>query len=187
MSNRLDREGIFMARAKSWLIRTFDNSEAVAVNIEFQILGQLNDQGGWDDWRQYDEHTVYGMFFIVKKDGTINTTTMEQLAKSLGWDGNLLAVMDAPPPKTAVQITVKADEYQGKVTYKASWINPKDFSPQPQGASDAKVSQLQARFGSLLRAAAAAAKQSAPVAAAPSAAANQSEPAPFVSDDDLPF
>jgi hypothetical protein len=190
MSIKLDREGIFMARAIGWQVRTFDSSQAVAVNIEFQILGQLNDAGGWDDWREYEEHTVYGMFFVLKKDGTVNTTTIEQLARSLGWNGDLYTIGDDSPPRVPVQITVKAEEYKSSLIYKASWINPKDFKPQPIGASNQQVADLNARFGSLLRAAAAAAlspKTEKPVSPGSLLQPTQRESLPLEDDSDLPF
>lgn len=190
MSNRLDREGIFMARAQQWSVRTFETSQAVAINIEFLILGQLNQDGGWDDWRNYDEHTCWGMFFITKKDGTVNAVTVEQLARSLGWSGDLQVVANTTPPRTPVQITVKGEEYRGTVAYKASWINPKDYTPSPHGASDEEVGRLQARFGSLLRAAAAAAAREHVREEQPSGLPPEPEftPAPPAEpDDDLPF
>ena len=184
MSIKLDRGGIFMARAISWQVRTFD-SMAAAINIEFQILGQLNDVGGWDDWLKFEDHTVYGLFFFAKKDGSINETTVAQLAKSLGWRGDLFEVQDGPPPRTPVQITVGSEEYKGQQYYKVMWINPKDYTPQPQSATPEKVSTLNAQFGSLLRAAAAAAvaKQGEPMP--------QNQATPSLDNDtdesDLPF
>lgn len=199
MSNKLDREGIFMARAIAWQVRVFESSSAAAINIEFQVLGQLNDQGGWDDWRSYEDHTVFGSFFFAKKDGTLNEVTVEQLVKSGLWDGNLFTVNDGPPPTTAVQISVGAEEYKGQTYYKAKWVNHKDFKPQPPGASEGDVRRLNDRFGSLLRAcaASAAASQEQPQVAQAKTAVQDDpnaltppvpqDPPPSFDEDDLPF
>ena len=56
-------------------------------------------------------------------------------------------------------------------------MNPEDHEPQQQGASEEKVGNLQTRFGSLLRAAAA-------VSAAPAASSAAASP---TADDALPF
>ena len=178
MSQKLDRAGVFMAKPMSWAVKTYD-SQAVAVEFEFKIRGQWNGEG-WDSWRDYDEYTVWGLFFVVKKDGSVNSTTVEQLARSLGWDGDLNAVVNQEVPGRAVQITVKEDIYKDTVRFKAGWMNHKDFVPTSQGADPETVSGLNNRFGSLLRAAAASAKKDQP---APKVAPTE---APLV-DDDLPF
>jgi hypothetical protein len=91
-----------------------------------------------------------------------------------------------------VQITVKEEEYQGKKRLKVSWVNPGDYSPRPEAASDGDVARLQVRFGSLLRAAAAVATKKAPAKPAP---AKPPAPAPSTGvptsdaafDDQIPF
>ncbi len=180
MSNWIDREGIFMAQPTQWRVRTFENSQAMAVEIDFRILGMLNAEGGWDDWREYQETTCRGRWFLTKKDGSVNSSAVDQLAVALGWDGNLLTISDAGPPSRACQITVKSDEYRGEVRHNATWMNHKFFKPTPAGASTEQVNDLQGRFGSLFRAAAASAQQSttAPEPDAEIAA---------ITGDDLPF
>ena len=77
---QLDRPGIFKAVPTAWKIRSYD-SGAVAVSIQFLINAQL-DGNEWVSWAEAEEHTVYGEFFVIKKDGTINQTIVTQLAKS---------------------------------------------------------------------------------------------------------
>lgn len=152
--NYLDREGIFKALPVSWCVKTSEKTASVAISIQFAILAQLNGNE-WDDWGGYAEHQCLGDFYIVKRDGSVNQGPVEQLAASLGWTGDLRVVAAEPPPQTIVQITVKADTYEGKTRYRAEWINPGDYIPQAAGASAESVGQLQTQFGSLLRAAAA--------------------------------
>ncbi len=171
----LDREGIFKARLVSWKIRD-TSSGAVAVSCEFHVLSEW-DGVDWADWSEYDEHRCFGDWWVVKKSGQINTGAVEQLTRSLGWSGDLQSVLGSPPERT-VQISVKADEYNGQTRFKADWMNPENHEPQ-QGASQEKVGQLQARFGSLLRAAASA-------SGVPQPEADPAAPVAITSDD-IPF
>jgi hypothetical protein len=147
----LDREGTFKAKPLSWNVYEA-KSGAVAVNITFLVTAQWNGST-WDDWAEYAS-TCLGAFYVVKKDGTVNTVTVKQLSESLGWKGDLKEFLDIPP-EIEVQITVKAEDYNGATFYKAGWINPGDHVPS-FGASPEAVGKLNVRFGSLLRAAAAA-------------------------------
>ena len=148
----LDRDGIFKAVPVSWSIKEARETSSVAISIQFRIVAQL-DGSEWMSWEEFEPHQVWGDFWIIKKDGTINQTTVEQLSDALGWSGSLVEVQGTPPA-AIVQVTVKADEFNGVTRFKASWLNPGDYSPTPGGAPPEKVKALQARFGSLLRAAA---------------------------------
>jgi hypothetical protein len=186
---RLDRPGIFKARPLSWAVRTAD-SGAVAIALEYLILAQL-DGTEWVDWSGAEDHTVFGDTYVVKKDGTVHTSGVEQLVAALGWNGDLRSVTGAPP-KVVVQINVKEEEYQGKKRLKVSWVNPGDYSPRPEAASDGDVARLQVRFGSLLRAAVAIATKKVPAKPptppAPTPAPTAAGPRPAGSfDESIPF
>lgn len=189
--NRLDRPGIFKARPVSWKVQTSTKSKSVGLNFEFEILAQLADgvDGNgekisvWESWEGYDPVGVYGTIWVIGKEGKPNQTGIEQLVKSLGWDGDLKSVL-GPVPDVVCQIQVKEEVFEGTTQHKVSWINPEDFVPSPGGASSDEVTQLSTQFGSLLRAAAAGAKRaspSKPAAPAPKAqspAATPAAPAP---------
>jgi hypothetical protein len=181
----LDRDGIFKAIPQSWAIRKNDQTQSVGISIEFLITAQL-EGSEWTPWAGYADHSVWGTFYVVKKDGTVNQSAVEQLAQSLGWNGDLRAIT-LGPPATEVQITVKEEIYDGKSRLKATWINPGDYSPQPSGASQEDMTKLQTRYGSLLRAAVAGATKNGPPLQAkkptpPPPAEDSAEPG-----DDLPF
>lgn len=210
---KLDRPGIFKAKPFAWFVRNSEQSQSVSISIEFVILEQL-DGTEWADWSQYEEHSIIGDFWVVKKDGSINVNAVENLVEAVGWDCNLTSVA-GPAPDVVVQITVQEEEYRGNTRLKVAWLNPGDFTPRPQSAAPEQVQQLQSRFGSLLRAAAgsalkkpgngkpaaatpAAAPAVAPAAAArprpaarPTAPAPENPPHPAESagdnDNDLPF
>lgn len=178
----LDRAGIFKARPVAWTVKVFDQSggQAVAISITFAIVAQL-DGGEWIDSAE-QEHRVFGDYFVVKRDGSPNVGTVQQLSASLGWQGSLKLVQATPnqPPACVVQITVKEEAYNGKTFFKAGWMNPEDYVPTQGGADDATVEQLESRFGSGLRAAA----TGKPAAEKP---ARKAKAPPPVSADDIPF
>lgn len=164
---KLDRPGIFKARPFSWNVSTKDDSQSVAVALGFLVLSQLEGEE-WVSWERDDvePHHVYGYFYVVKRDGSINSTAVKQLVESLGWNGDLRSVT-GEPPDVVVQITVKEETYNGKTQLKATWMNPGDYVPQPYGASEGDVAKLQSKFGPLLRAAAGGATKAKPAAKAP--------------------
>lgn len=149
---KLDRAGIFKAKPIKWTLFKSD-SGAVAINIEFKVTAQLVNHE-WESWAEYDA-TVWGAYWVVKKDQTINTQTVEQLARSIGWNGDLRALSTPVRSDIEVQITVKEDEYDGKTQYKAGWLNPGNYEPIDK-PDEGDLDDLHGRFGSLLKAAAAA-------------------------------
>jgi len=171
----IDREGIFQATCINWWLTRSDKSKAVAVSCEFQITAQLAEDGAWEDWTDYGM-TCHGDFYIVKRDGGLNETTITQLCTSLEWDGNLNSLSE-PPAGGIVQVTVKADEFNGNVRYKASWLNPGDFVPRAGSVAPEEVKSLQNQYGSLLRAVASKARNGKPQPAAPAKPAAAPQPA----------
>lgn len=152
--NSLDREGQFKVKPLSWNVYNA-KSGAVAINIDFLVTAQWNGSD-WDSWADYEPHAVRGAYYVVKKDGAINSETVSQLVNCLGWNGELAAVLQVPPD-VVVQVAVRAEEYNGLTVYKAGWMSAADSNPS-YGASPAEVKALDGRFGSLLRAAAGMAK-----------------------------
>jgi len=182
---QLDRSGIFKARPFDWSVQPSNTSKAVAISIGLLITAQYKN-GEWTSWEEYEPHQTRGWWYVVGKNGQVNTVAVEQLAKSLGWNGDLKAV-NGDVPDVVVQVNVKASEYDGKTQYKAGWMNPEDFVPEPFGASDEDVSKLQVQFGSLLRAAASSVvkAKAKPLTKAPPPAAKK--PTANPAEDEVPF
>jgi len=208
----LQHEGVFMARPTDWSLSESGQSQSVAIAIEFLVVAMHND-GQWDDWTNYEEQTITGYFYIIKKDGTVNQAVVKNLAAAIGWDGSAGALL-SPPPDVHCQITTRNEVYEGKTRLKVQWINHRSYSPGLSSASPEDVNKISTRFGSLLRAAAsdgiaqnralekarasqaqqASAKQPAPPARRPVPAGAERAPAamdrdnpPAPDDDDLPF
>jgi hypothetical protein len=142
---QLDREGVFKATPMQWGINNSENSQSVALVVVYRILAQF-DAGDWQDWAEYEDHQITGYHYIVKRDGQVNTTTVDNLVQSIGWDGNL--DLSAGPPEVVCQITTENEEYNGKSSLKVKWLNPENFAPGPKTADAATVKQLAARYGS---------------------------------------
>ena len=147
----IDREGIFRAVPSEWIVEQAE-SGAIGINIKFAIIEYL-ENGQWVDWRKFGPYDVTGTYWVVKKDGAVNTVTVNQLVESLGWDGSF-AHVDKDAPQVVVQIKVDQSEYNGKVYFKAGWMNPGDYAPEKKQLNPEIVKNLDSRFGSLLRAAA---------------------------------
>ncbi len=164
---RLEQDGIFKAKPLSWNIVTSETTKSVGININFKILASLDGET-WVSWAEAEDHNVYGTYYVVGREGKVNMKACEQLVGSMGWDGNLDSVA-GPVPDCVVQIKVERDEYNGKVTYKAGWMNEENYVPT-FGASADDVANLNKSYGSLLRGAAASIAKAKPKAAAPPAA-----------------
>lgn len=186
MSTFIDRAGIFKARPTEWAVQPSANSQAVAVQVDFTITDQLDSAtGAWASWADFEEHTARGYWYVIAKDGKVNQTAVDQLVKSLAWNGDLRLVTGAAPD-VPVQITVTEETYNSRTRFRASWLNPGDFVPGGSGGAPSEaVEKLAVQFGSLLRAAAAVAtggrRAPAPKPKPPDA------PERPISDDDIPF
>jgi hypothetical protein len=184
-SIQLDRPGIFRAKPFDWSIQPSKETKSVAISIGFLIEAQY-ENGEWTSWADYEPHTTRGWFYVVGKTGQPNQTAIDQLVKSLNWFGTLKEIQ-SPPPDVTVQINVKANEYNGKTTFKVAWLNPGDYVPEAPGASDDDVSKLHLQFGSLLRAAAASARPKGVAPKAAPAKVTAKKAAPMASPPDMEF
>jgi hypothetical protein len=193
----MDRPGIFKAKVLEAFIQdSADKSEpskSVAVVFKFEILAAL-EANEWKDWSGFGPYAVTGYYYVLGKDGKPNQKTIEQLVKSLGWDGNLQSFVEENSKAIGrtVQITVEENNYNGKTTYRAGWMNHEDFAPGPKGVDADRLKSIQSESGSLLRAAAAAAAKPANAPAppkpkeAPKPAATKSK-GKAAKGDDTPF
>ena len=145
-----DREGIFVAYPRAVAIQTAD-SGSVQVVISF-LCRQLFHGG-----KQYDvNQTCFGQFNLIKKDGTPNAISVQQLVSAFGWDGNIESLENPAWLQTAVCIQTERNEYNGKVSYRANGLTAYSDSPQFGGglrsADAATKSSLAQRHGASLRA-----------------------------------
>jgi len=184
---QLTEEGDFRVRVYKYGLWEA-KSKAVAVNMDFEVLEAYDHEGQtWIDWRGEDVF-VGGAFWIVGKDGAINERQVESLVEHCGWNALMSDITAGTWKPTDCQVTVKKEEYQGNVRYKASFINA--YDAQPGGRSnvtaDAAKSMDQS-YGASLRALAANAKAKKKPNGKPSSpskpAPTSTEEAPWDKDD----
>lgn len=183
MSNsgiQLDKAGTFKARPFDWSVQPSKENKGVAISVGFIIEEEYDfESKTWLSWRETDAYTTRGWWYIVKKDGGINKSAIQQLVESMGWDANLNSIL-GEPPDLLVQIVVKKENYKGEDRYKVGWMSPEDAVPGAFGASEAEVVDLQSRFGSMLKAVAGV-KRATPKAP-PATPAAASTPPPVTAD-----
>ncbi len=175
----LDRAGIFRAKPFHWAVIPSKETKSVAVYVNSLIVSQF-DGKEWVSWEESEPHTTGGYWYVIGKDGKINETAVKQLVESGLWDGKLETVAEFDPPDIIVQLNVKANEWNGKTTYKPAWMNHENFVPNFDGATGDDLKVISNQFGSLLRAVAASIK--------PKGEMPKPRPKGTASaDDDVPF
>lgn len=171
----LIQAGIFQAIPLEWAIKETTN-KAIQASIKFHITASWNDvESRWDDWSQYEQHTTWGNFVLITKDGNLNSTVYQRIMDTLGWDGDITTFDAGEWNRVLVQITVKPNMYNNNMTYRADWIDRGDKVPVMQSnVDDGSKRAVMAKHGSAIRALNAAlnkANGSAPVNGAPVSAA----------------
>lgn len=130
----LDKEGVYRAWPISWALQesTKDESKSVAVAIRFVVHQMWHGKDvGWS--QPYPAGWFCdGHVWIVKKDGSLNQGAIANLQKCGLWDGDFDKFMQ-PPPNYFVHIDVGSEQYEGKLRYRANWVNPDADEPSVRG------------------------------------------------------
>ncbi|MCC7406679.1 MAG: hypothetical protein IT442_01315 [Phycisphaeraceae bacterium] len=173
-----NREGRFKAAiGKHGVSDTGPNNLATFV-CDFHLTQELAQAGaadGGQEWIPVDEDlTITGYFYLEKKDGSLNTVTIEQLQQAFGWDGrDPFWLQDTDFAAYVVQVKLAYEQFNGKVKMKVQYVNAEDWAGGGVPQADAAMRRaISARLGSKFRANAPAPKQA--VAPAPAQAATQS-------------
>lgn len=151
--NPVDRKGTFRGVIAEYGMKEFP-SGAVAIKFRAELTEIYDfDNEQWVPWEEY-QMEVWGDSFVVKKDGSLNQTSVDALVNHAGWNGSFHAIFDQTWKPTPCQFSVKGEDYQGKTYYKVGFIN--GFNDEPGGSMPQldpdKVRGLDAKFGSQLRA-----------------------------------
>jgi len=146
-----NREGRFKANIlEQGLAETGPNHLASFI-CRFNLLQELvNGQ-----WVEVEEDlAIDGYFYLEKKDGSINTISIEQLKSALGWDGrDPLWLADTDLSSLVVQVKLEFESYQGKQRIKVKYIDAEDASAGGVPRADENTRRsLSDRLGSKLRA-----------------------------------
>ncbi len=149
-----DREGRFKATiAEHGVSETGPNCLATFI-CKF-ALGEELVSGEWmsldPDQSDFD---ITGYFYLEKKDGSINTITVDQLKAAFGWDGrDPMWLQDADFGGLTVQVKLEYELFDGKQRLKVRYVDAENASPAgvPK-ADDSTRRTLSTRLGSKLRA-----------------------------------
>ena len=184
-----DRSGVFRAEILDYGLKKMD-SGAVSVAIHV-LLTEMWDGENWQPWRDYDME-AYGDVWIIKKDGALNDRQAKALMQYAGWDASLVAITDATWKPTPCQVEITHERYKDQDQFKVSWVN--DFNRVPgagalSNVDSDKVKELEARFGSPLRALQGNVKRngSAPASKKPAPPPKAAVAAGAASGDGIPF
>lgn len=148
------REGLFNAYpVEIGIDETGPNKLATCI-IRFKLYEELQASGEWADCAD-EKWEITGYFYLEKKDGSLNTVTIDALKAALGWDGrDPFWLQETDLAEHAVQVKLGFEEYGGKTRIKVQYLNP--FGSTGGGgvtkADDATRRTIGNRLGSKLRA-----------------------------------
>jgi len=148
------REGLFNAYpAEIGIDETGPNHLATCI-ARFQLYEELQPSGEWADCAD-EQWEITGYFYLEKKDGSLNTITIDALKAALGWDGrDPFWLQETDLSEHPVQVKLGFEEYGGKTRIKVQFLNP--FGSTAGGgvskADDATRRTISNRLGSKLRA-----------------------------------
>ena len=83
-----------------------------------------------------DKYKLSGEWTLIKKDGTVNPSGLDQLQRAnIGLDAGMIAYMaNNAPPETLVVVETELDEYNGKKRVRPTWLNSAEHIPGTGGA-----------------------------------------------------
>ena len=118
------REGLFNAYPVDIGIdETGPNNLATCI-INFRLYEELQPSGEWADC-SHENFDISGYFYLEKKDGSLNTVTVDALKAALGWDGrDPFWLQETDLSAHAVQVKLGFEEYNGKTRIKVQYLNP---------------------------------------------------------------
>lgn len=156
MSSMIDRPGRYKAEITDWSLGETkggpDGQGKIPVfTIEF-LATEFQDGANWHDWTEY-QATIRGYFFPFKKNTSPNETTINNLMRTLEWNGcSLNSLQEGNYVGRLVQIVVKEETYEGKTRLQVAWIDPGDFEGTLKKLDEQDVKVMAQNWDSKLRA-----------------------------------
>lgn len=147
-----NREGLFHAYPVNIGVDETGPNNLLTCIINFQIFEELT--GG--EWKGCEDESldITGYFYLEKRDGSLNTVTVDALKAALGWDGrDPFWLQDTDLSEHAVQVRLGYEEYDGKTRLKVQFLNPYGSSGGTVSKGDDAVRKsVNARLGAKFRA-----------------------------------
>lgn len=152
---RLNQPGIYRGHVVEYGAVPAKESQAVAIALKFVVDEALDPKTQqWTDWREFEPQEIDYYGYVVKKNGELNDTTIDQIMVSLGWSGSFADFETDNLKLIPCQFKVDAEEYEGKTRLKVNWLNPWDYAGGgiQNKADTGKLHELDTKFGARLRA-----------------------------------
>lgn len=147
-----NREGRFKAIIVEYGVSETGQNHLATWTAKFRLLEELAN----GEWLACDAEgfEITGYFYLEKKDGTLNTTTIDALKAALGWDGrDPFWLQDADLTQTIVQLKLAYEEYNGQIRIKVKFIDAENATPNDvPKADDAGRRSINTRLGAKFRA-----------------------------------
>lgn len=148
----VDRVGLFQGTITDFGVTRTRQKELPQLVVTFLATALYNDATEeWDDWSEFEAHTITGYFVLVTLDAhgnVVKCLNYDQVMEAVGWDGesySSLAAMDLKDKK--VQFRVQEDTYDGNTRLKAAWIAAEDAEVGLRKLSGKDLTKLDAEFG----------------------------------------
>lgn len=160
MSQMPDREGRFRGYPVEWgLKESTGDSQSVAFACLWRLTEFYDPDGKqWCDYSQLNREITSFTYFI-KRDGSPSLNGVEQLKRSLGWNGHDVAALQTTDwTARGCQLTIESEinPKNNKRSLKVQWLDEWDATPG-RGVvklDGDRLSALQGRLGGQLRASA---------------------------------
>ena len=122
-----NREGRFKASILEHGVGETGPNRLATFVCKFALAQEL----AGSEWIAVDEELdITGYFYLEKKDGSINTITVDQLKGAFGWDGrDPLWLQDADFSQLIVQVKLEFELYEGKTRLKVRYVDAEDATP----------------------------------------------------------
>jgi hypothetical protein len=146
-----DREGRFKASIVEYGVAETGPNRLATFICRFSLTQEL----AGSEWMAVDENLdITGYFYLEKRDGSINTVTVDQLKSAFGWDGrDPLWLQDADFSELVVQVKLEFELYEGKPRLKVRYVDAAGATPAGVPRADEGARRaLSTRLGSKLRA-----------------------------------
>lgn len=149
--SELQEAGNFRGRIVEYgLYEAESGAKAVTLKVAIDEYWDSGSQQ-WGDWRNEDL-TTSGSIWVIKRDGTINSKQASALVEHAGWDTSFVSIANGTWKPTPVQVSVEPDVYKYETRYRINWLNGYDSTPGGGNVSLAQAKELEAQFGSQMRA-----------------------------------
>jgi hypothetical protein len=155
-----DHEGRYQAQLADWAVKYKEGQDAHGravvgrpyLEALFQIVAEIGTAGEWVDCSGKD-FSIRGFFHLFRTDGSRLEFVVDELVEALNWDGQDLVALDSTDwSKTAVQIEVKFEVYQGENRLRVAHVRPADYVPGVKRLEPQKLKSLAAQWNGKLRA-----------------------------------